>query len=764
MNEKTIQKRLRNTTILITIASILLIICGSVISNFLQNSLRTVSQEQMKAEADEYKNRILKQIDADFQSVNTLSSFIEYSYTVDLEHFAERLDEANRNNDFLTMAYFPKDGNGVIATLGQAVETGVPLSSLAPESIGVIENAWEGEQTVSRLFESEISHERVFAYGVPVYDNGVIIGALAVSDHVEIFSDILVGNTVFGGNGYIHMVGSEGKFLIRSSESIVQEEMNTIFDGPYISQENRDVTKNAMLNQKEFSSTFRYQNSFYQFLLEPVGVNGWYLLCVNTAQDSDSTIYHIVQVTQITFIAVILLAVFLILYGYRLLRKNNKELIRLAYHDTLTGANNLIRFRQKLQGALEKSGGSVAAVNVRQFTFIGEIFGKEQANQLLCYMRKVMERHLALDEFCCRDSADWFYLFLKDTSPEAVGARMSALMDEISSISKASRSNYQLVLYCGVAISEPNKDPAQEADRLMTKVLFALDKAKGAHQNNIWFYDAELHKTEELENYVESHMHQALQDREFKLFLQPKIDLKTNRLGGAEALVRWVTRTGKMLFPDHFIPLFERSGFCTQLDLYMVELACQQLREWIDQGIPPIPISINQSKLLFYEADYPEKLCRLIERYNIPAELITLEILEGLALENVEALNRRIELLQTKGFRISMDDFGSGYSSLNTLSKLRIDELKLDRGFLQDISNDENERAQLIMGQIVKLTKQLRITTVVEGVETQANEQMIREMGCDYGQGYYYSKPIDAQTFSAYYRNQLLNGAEGFKS
>lgn len=139
MNEKTIQKRLRNTTILITIASILLIICGSVISNFLQNSLRTVSQEQMKAEADEYKNRILKQIDADFQSVNTLSSFIEYSYTVDLEHFAERLDEANRNNDFLTMAYFPKDGNGVIATLGQAVETGVPLSSLAPESIGVIE-------------------------------------------------------------------------------------------------------------------------------------------------------------------------------------------------------------------------------------------------------------------------------------------------------------------------------------------------------------------------------------------------------------------------------------------------------------------------------------------------------------------------------------------------------------------------------------------------------------------------------------------------
>lgn len=165
------------------------------------------------------------------------------------------------------------------------------------------------------------------------------------------------------------------------------------------------------------------------------------------------------------------------------------------------------------------------------------------------------------------------------------------------------------------------------------------------------------------------------------MYLQPKIDLTSGRLGGAEALVRWTTGTGRMLYPDQFIPLFEQNGFSVSLDLYMVECACKQLRAWLDQGIQPPPLSVNQSKLLLFEADYIQNLERLIERYQIPASWITLEILEGLALENAGELNARISQLQATGFRISMDDFGSGYSSLNTLNSLQIDELKLDRGF-----------------------------------------------------------------------------------
>ena len=185
--------------------------------------------------------------------------------------------------------------------------------------------------------------------------------------------------------------------------------------------------------------------------------------------------------------------------------------------------------------------------------------------------------------------------------------------------------------------------------------------------------------------------------------------------------------------------------------MYMVEQVCRQIRFWMDSYGVSIPISVNQSKLLFYQDNYVEKLCELIERYQVPARMITLEILEGLAMEDARGLNDRLLELKEKGFRISMDDFGSGYSSFNTLSSLDIDELKLDRGFLMEMHGSRRERQQLILEQIAQLAGKMNITTVAEGVETREDEEIILQAGCDYGQGYYYSRPIDAQVFTEIY-------------
>ena len=156
-------------------------------------------------------------------------------------------------------------------------------------------------------------------------------------------------------------------------------------------------------------------------------------------------------------------------------------------------------------------------------------------------------------------------------------------------------------------------------------------------------------------------MKQALEQEEFKMYLQPKIDLETNHIIGAEALVRWIRADGTVIYPDQFIPTFERNGFCSELDLYMVEQACKQLRKWLDAGKEPIQISVNQSKLLFYQSDYIERLCEITNRYQIPPAQITLEILEGLAAKNIDELNKTINKLHQIGFHISLDDFGSGY-------------------------------------------------------------------------------------------------------
>ena len=264
-------------------------------------------------------------------------------------------------------------------------------------------------------------------------------------------------------------------------------------------------------------------------------------------------------------------------------------------------------------------------------------------------------------------------------------------------------------------------------------------------------YDDAIRRQLFREKRLKNIMGAALQNRDFQVYLQPKYRTESETIGGAEALVRWMKSDGSMIYPDEFIPLFENNGFCTKLDLYMVECACRQIREWIDSGKEPVGISVNQSKLLFYENDYIETMTNLIRKYDIPGSLITLEILEGLAADNVDELNQKMSLLQKQGFRISMDDFGSGYSSLNILGNLHIDELKLDRGFLLEVSDAENVRSRIIMELIVQLTGKLHISTVVEGVETAENEALCRDMGCDLGQGYYYSRPIPREEFNQKY-------------
>lgn len=761
MEEKRLQERLRRAVVLIVAAGLLLLAAGEGVAAFLARSMVEVTKDQMRAETDEYKNRLEKQMSSDYQILTTMSGFLEFSNVDEAENFDEILNEANLRNDFVSMAYFPLNGSGVVAVLGQPVRSDVELAEMQPEVQEVVAQAWQGEMALSDLVQSELTQEKIFIYAIPVSRNGDTVGALIASDQVEIFSDILSGDTVLSGNGHIHLLNSKGELLIHSQNSVVEESVASIYEEPYFSGQKAEEIRTALAAGESVYSSFRCEGRSYQALLEPVGIKDWYMLCVSRVQEA-SGLYRIVTVIAVTFAALLLLMVILLVYGYRLTRRNDRELRDLAFHDALTGGDNLRGFTLKLQEALsQRQDVNLAALDVRQFKFINEIFGRERADKLLRHIHQQLQARLEEGEFCCRDSADLFYAVLLNTDPEQAAARLRNIMDEACAAAlQDANSDYHVLLYAGM-VAAPQCAASGKVDDVLTHAMFALERAKGASCNSVWTYDTELHKKEEVANFVESHMHQALQNGEFRMYLQPKIDLTSGRLGGAEALVRWTTGTGRMLYPDQFIPLFEQNGFSVSLDLYMVECACKQLRAWLDQGIQPVPLSVNQSKLLFFEADYIQNLERLIERYQIPASWITLEILEGLALENAGELNARISQLQAIGFRISMDDFGSGYSSLNTLNSLQIDELKLDRGFLMEAADKNDPRSRIIMEQVVRMAKQLGISVVVEGVETRENEALIQSLGCDFGQGYYYSRPITVEEFTARYWGEPKEAPHG---
>lgn len=751
MSEKQLMRRLRKITAVVVVISILLFLGGGFITSSLGRVQKDTMTTQMISEAEEYKANVLRKIKMDQQTLQTLASFFRFSNTIsmiDTDAFANGLYESNRHNSFIQMGYFTEDGDGIRVTVDREIKKNVRMEDLEEELQASIGEAWQGESAVSRVYEDARTGEKVFSYAVPVYQGDEITGVLTAKDSIEAFEDILDDKTAMNGYGYVHMIGKEGDFLIRSQNKVVDKNVKNIFDENYIADEEKAKIRKAIDRDESVFSKFRYEGTSYQIYLNPVGMNGWYLFCVDTMQGVNAPIYQMINVTRAVFVGVLCLSVFLLIYGYQMLRKNHKQLIELAYYDSLTGAYNTVRFMQEMKDALsgpEKY--SVCVLNIHQFKFINEIFGRAQGDKLLCHISQVLKESVNPGEYFCRDTGDFFWMILKGQNEEAIRERLYEMMEKISRFSLSQHHNYQIMIYCGVAVRRDDSS----AEMMMTHAMFALQTAKGTDRNNVWFYDVELHKQETLQNYIESHMHQALKDKEFRMFLQPKMDMRTGELAGAEALVRWIPKDGTIIYPNQFIPLFESNGFCSSLDMYMVENVCRKIREWIDAGITPVPVSVNQSKLLFYEEDYVENLCSILERYKVPGELITLEILEGLAAGNIDELNKKIDQLKVKGFRISMDDFGSGYSSFNTLGKLHIDELKMDRVFLSAITGKEDERQKIIMAQVVDLAKKLRISTVAEGVETKENETLIRTLGCGYGQGYYYSRPIDEDEFDRKY-------------
>lgn len=459
--------------------------------------------------------------------------------------------------------------------------------------------------------------------------------------------------------------------------------------------------------------------------------------------------YRVQLLVTAVVLALVACIILLLRRGRRVHRKmadSESKVRHLSRYDGLTGAYNGTYFRKLVEYICqEKIPVVMVALNVRNFKHINETYGITTADRLLCCIKDCLDQATRGREFFCRQAADTFYLVLHEDTPEAISARIQALGASIQAAADALLEGYPVALYFGGVFTASSPEPHSIANH--SYMMSALAQAKKQNMQGLCLYDKALHEQEQLRNYVESRMQAALDQEEFLLYLQPKIDLRNGRLKGAEALVRWQPADRAMLYPNQFIPQFEENGFCVQLDLYMVELVCRQLRAWQDAGLPPVPISVNQTKLLFYSPGYVEKLLGLTRKYDVSPAYITLEILEGLALENVEKLNHSIDSLNAVGFQISMDDFGSGYSSLNTLGKIKIDELKLDRLFLMDVAKDAEGKQRKVLAAIVALAKQLNIRTVVEGVETREHEQMVTALACDCAQGYYYSKPISTARF-----------------
>lgn len=437
------------------------------------------------------------------------------------------------------------------------------------------------------------------------------------------------------------------------------------------------------------------------------------------------------------------------------LENYNQTLHTLAFSDEITKGFNRRKFdlaAGDLIRAAKPGTYSIIWLNLQKFKLLNDVGGVESGDHALIYIHDKIKEHLQDAECLTRIFSDNFVILLKTVEPKTIENRLNAIIQDINSYNDKNIYKYYLTFNAGIYHIQDPEMP----------VTMIEDYAHAAIKNDtsiregmcLYSYYIDTIRTQMLdEKKIENKMRDALKNHEFEVYLQPKYEVKNNRIAGAEALIRWNDPQYGLIPPNDFIPLFESNGFIIQLDLFVFESVCQLLQRWIKEGQTLIPISVNMSRLHFKNKDFLNRYKEIRDHYQVPPQYLEIELTETMVFENPQAFISIIEEIHEAGFSCSMDDFGSGYSSLNTLKDMDVDSIKLDKAFFSS-QKMENEKENIIIQSMLEMAKALKMTTIAEGIETIDQVEFLRQSSCHLIQGYYFSKPLPITAFETLYFNK----------
>ncbi len=614
------------------------------------------------------------------------------------------------------------------------------------------QRALMGETVISLSNFYEADTAASIIYTTPIYQEDKIVGVLRACMDLETLQDMMSVNT-FRGKEEIYLTLQDGTILLNQSGDAL--ETSDLFN--LLDKENTNYSelKQIMKQGKATLTEVKMQN--VSTLLSYSGIkdisNGGILIII--PKDQLKALYEETlstadnRVILVLFILAISCALFLVLFVIMECSKRNR-VESLAYYDDITGGINYNRFKKDAIELIDKSGDlnyAIIELAIDRFEYINEFFGTEESNRILKHISETLHENLKADELFCRLNTEYFVLLLKYHNKNELSDRIGFLDMKIDNFEGTESKNekYEMRLHYGIYCLE-NKET--DLDLMINRANYALFMVKDDKNQMYEYYNGVMQNKIIDEKEIEEHLYTALEEKEFLVYLQPKFDLKTGMQVGAEALVRWMHPAKGLMYPGRFISVLEKNGSIVKLDMYILDEICHKLKVWIGKGYRPMPLSINISRLNLFDVNFIDKIEATLEKYGIPANLIILEISEEVVSDNQEILTSLMKRLKDFGFLISMDDFGTGTTSMNTLYHVPIDELKLDRKFL--LGSEKTNRGINIIQSIIETAKRLDIKVVSEGVENKIQASMLKELGCDMIQGFVFSDPLPLREYEDY--------------
>ena len=446
-----------------------------------------------------------------------------------------------------------------------------------------------------------------------------------------------------------------------------------------------------------------------------------------------------------------------------------RRLINFFFTDEVTGGRNWMWFLYNVDRFLKKrknAGKAFAVVHLsivkyRNYCLCHSISEGEQLlrniDLRLCYslgknnMRRLDKRTLKENgkrEFCAHASSSTFALLLEFNDHDTMRFRIDSIMNELKQVDKDHNFEYQIgvdVIWPSVRNGRIVKRKNPMLEQHYNNACTAKSKLEISDNSGVMFFDDKLLEEQKWETIVEESQQRALLNNEFLVYYQPKYSPGDEKLKGAEALIRWNHPQYGLISPGRFIPIFEKNGFITNIDHYMISHVAADQKAWLDAGYKCVPVSVNVSRAHFTESDLAEQIRDIVDTAGTPHEYIEIELTESAFFDDKQALINTLEKLKEYGFSVSMDDFGSGYSSLNSLKDMSLDVLKLDADFFR--GDADEERKEIVVSEAIRLARALNMRTVAEGVEDKDQVEFLASQGCDMIQGFIFAKPMPAADY-----------------
>lgn len=669
-------------------------------------------------------------VEAKKKLLESLAKNIETRNNFEILSIVEDLKVYSESYGFYNMGIIDKNGI-CYNTLGEVLDL---------SQYDYYKNGMKGIASISESYISEDKQLMLNIFTFPIYKGNNVDMILTATYRSDDFSKIL-NISSFNGEGESVVIDTSGNF-VSNSNKFYNSDFNIFYN---LKESNPELYKTVSENISRGGSGYiNYSNLNEDYLAyyEPLNINDWYLVSYVPSRcvyQNASIIFRGIHLESVLLYITFIAAAGIFILSYN---KYQKNIFHLIFIDELTKEKNYQYLRLNFENMkqYDRKNKSLVVFDIDKFNVINIMYGTNIGDDVLKYIVRIFKEVLPNDELY-KDNADGFIGIIYHDDKEEIVKKLNMLDYRIKKDIERNK-----VIPIKISMGICSLDNSESLHRIYSNALIAKREIKDKMNQIYKFFDERNKKTIIDNQKIESEFLEALKNDEFEVWYQPKYDMRNKKICGAEALIRWRKQDGSLIPPDKFIPVFENNGQIIQLDEEVIKKVCKDIKEMGYLGYKIHPISINLSRLHLEYQGIVKRIEALLKEYDIDSSKIAFEMTESVFLNNNDKLNNIVDELHRLGFKVEMDDYGTGISALSSISESSFDTLKLDKSFIDNIGN---LKMDIIIKSTIDMAKKLNMKIIAEGIETQDQVEFLVANNCFIAQGYYFSKPISKNDYFA---------------